>query len=111
VKLDAIPTSADKEGGGASVMIQLTRLNGHHLYLNCDLLKSAEALPDTVLTLSSGDKIVVLESCETVVRLATQFHADVLRTAWLPAVSAPFSAPPPQVPPLPPGKSTPPRHI
>ncbi len=44
-------------------MIELTRLNGSHLTINCDLIKYAEAAPDTVLTLITGEKLVVLEPC------------------------------------------------
>jgi flagellar protein FlbD len=63
-------------------MIELTRLNGQKLFVNCDLLKCAEASPDTVLTLLTGDKIVVRESCEDVVALAVSFRARVLGAAW-----------------------------
>jgi flagellar protein FlbD len=63
-------------------MIELTRLNGQKLFVNCDLLKYAEASPDTVLTLLTGDKIVVRESCEDVVALGIAFRACVLGTAW-----------------------------
>ena len=63
-------------------MIELTRLNGQSLFVNCDLLKYAEASPDTVLTLMTGDKIVVRESCEDVVALAVSFRARVLSAAW-----------------------------
>jgi flagellar protein FlbD len=63
-------------------MIELTRLNGQRLFVNCDLLKCAEASPDTVLTLLTGDKIVVRESCEAVVALAVSFRARVLGAAW-----------------------------
>jgi flagellar protein FlbD len=35
-------------------MIELTRLNGRHLAINCDLIRYAEASPDTVLTLITG---------------------------------------------------------
>ena len=69
-------------------MIQLTRLNGHKLYVNCDLLKYAEASPDTVLTLLTGEKIVVRESCEDVVALGISFRACVLSTAWPDTASA-----------------------
>jgi hypothetical protein len=41
-------------------MIELTRLNGSPLAINCDLIKYAEAAPDTVLTLITGEKLVVL---------------------------------------------------
>ena len=48
-------------------MIELTRLNGNPLYVNCDLIKWAEAAPDTLLTLINGEKIVVRESCAELV--------------------------------------------
>ena len=70
-------------------MIQLTRLNGHKLFVNCDLLKYAEASPDTTLTLLTGDKLVVLETCAEVVERATAFHAGVLCMAWPDTANAP----------------------
>jgi flagellar protein FlbD len=69
-------------------MIELTRLNGQKLFINCDLLKYAEASPDTVLTLLTGDKIVVRESCEEVIRLALLFRARILGEAWPDAAGA-----------------------
>ncbi|HWG17854.1 MAG TPA: flagellar FlbD family protein [Acidobacteriaceae bacterium] len=69
-------------------VIELTRLNGQKLYLNCDLLKYAETSPDTVLTLVTGDKIVVRESCAEVIALALAERADVLRAAWPGAAAA-----------------------
>jgi flagellar protein FlbD len=59
-------------------VIQLTRLNGNSLTVNCDLIKYAEASPDTMLTLVTGEKIVVRESCEEVTARAIQFRAQVL---------------------------------
>ena len=69
-------------------MIELTRLNGQRLFVNCDLLKYAEASPDTVLTLLTGDKIVVRESCEEIIALALSFRASVLSKAWPDAATA-----------------------
>jgi flagellar protein FlbD len=69
-------------------MIELTRLNGQKLFVNCDLLKYAEASPDTVLTLVTGDKIVVRESCDEVMALALGFRASVLGMAWPDAADA-----------------------
>jgi len=62
-------------------MIQLTRLNGNPLVVNCDLIKYAESSPDTVLTLINGEKIVVLESCEDVVNRAVAHRARVFAAA------------------------------
>ncbi len=70
-------------------MIELTRLNGAKLFVNCDLLKYAEASPDTVLTLLTGDKIVVRESCEDVITLAVSFRGRILSAAWPDSSSAP----------------------
>jgi len=69
-------------------MIELTRLNGQKLFVNCDLLKFAEASPDTVLTLLTGDKIVVRESCQEVIALALSFRARILGIAWPDAADA-----------------------
>jgi flagellar protein FlbD len=58
-------------------MIQLTRLNGNPLVVNSDLIKYAEASPDTVLSLTNGEKILVLESCEEVVCRTIAYRARV----------------------------------
>ena len=63
-------------------MIELTRLNGSPLAVNCDLIKYAEAAPDTVLTLITGEKLVVLEPCSEVSQRTLAYRAAVLRQAW-----------------------------
>ena len=59
-------------------MIQLTRLNNHQLILNSDLIKEIESAPDTMLTLVTGEKIMVLESCEQVLEKVVEFRRNVL---------------------------------
>ncbi len=71
-------------------MIVLTRLNGHAITVNSDLIKYAESSPDTVLTLITGEKIIVLESCEEVQERCMEYRADGLRRAW-PESSLPFA--------------------
>jgi flagellar protein FlbD len=63
-------------------MIELTRLNGHTFVVNSDLIKLAEAIPDTTLTLVTGEKIVVLESCADVLTRTAHYRAKVLQHAW-----------------------------
>lgn len=63
-------------------MIELTRLNGSRLDVNCDLIKYTEASPDTVLTLITGEKLIVLESCDDVSRKTLAYRASTLREAW-----------------------------
>jgi flagellar protein FlbD len=69
-------------------MIQLTRLNGSRLDVNCDLIKYAEASPDTILTLITGEKLIVLESCDDVSDRTRLYRAAVLHDAWPDAPSA-----------------------
>ncbi len=69
-------------------MIDLTRLNGHRLVINCDLIKYAEAAPDTTLSLVTGEKLLVLESCDEVITRILAFRANVLAQAWPDALSA-----------------------
>ena len=60
-------------------MIQLTRLNNHPLVVNSDLIKFVEQAPDTVITLVSGEKIVVCESAPDVLERVVQFRRSVLQ--------------------------------
>ena len=59
-------------------MIQLTRLNGIPIVLNCDVIKTAEASPDTMLTLINGEKIIVREPCEEVTERVLAYRARLL---------------------------------
>ena len=60
-------------------MIQITRLNHVPLVLNSDLIEYVEVTPDTVITLTTGQKIVVRESAEQVVREVIEFRRNILR--------------------------------
>jgi flagellar protein FlbD len=59
-------------------MIQLTKLNNQPFAVNADLIKFVEQAPDTVLTLISGEKIVVRENAEEVIRRIIEFRRIVL---------------------------------
>jgi len=59
-------------------MIELTRLNGQAMVVNSDLIKYVESSPDTMLTLIHGEKIVVSEPCEEVVRRISAYRAMLL---------------------------------
>lgn len=59
-------------------MIRLTRLNKQPMGINSDLIKFVENSPDTMITLITGEKILVLESYEQVVKLIVAFRRRVL---------------------------------
>ena len=84
-------------------MITLHRL-GHTtaepFHLNPDLIVTVEATPDTVITLTTGAKVVVAESPERVVRVRDLPRRDALRGPALRRASARAGARPPRgVPP------------
>ena len=59
-------------------MIHLTRLNNKALFVNSDLIKFVEQSPDTVVTLITGEKIVVLEKPDQVLARILEFRRSVL---------------------------------
>ncbi|MFN7994712.1 MAG: flagellar FlbD family protein [Bryobacteraceae bacterium] len=58
-------------------MIDLTRLNHRKLVLNADLIETIEATPDTVISLTTGQKLVVLEPLEEIVRRVIAFRRAI----------------------------------
>lgn len=58
-------------------MIQVTRLNGTSVVLNADLIEFVEATPDTLVSLTTGRKIMVTETVDDVVRRAVEYRAKV----------------------------------
>ena len=48
-------------------MIKVTRLNDSDLVVNTDLIEFLEAIPDTIISLTSGKKIMVKETIDEVI--------------------------------------------
>ncbi len=59
---------------GTIAMIRLTRLGGEPFVLNAELIRYVEARPDTFITLTSGERLVVRESMEEVLRRAVDYQ-------------------------------------
>ncbi len=62
-------------------MIRVTRLDGTSIVVNIDLVQWVERTPDTVLSLVSGEKLVVRESPEQLVAGVLEFRRAVHRGA------------------------------
>ena len=58
-------------------MIELTRLNGTPIVVNTDLIETVEETPDTVITLTSGKKIIVKERRQEVKNLVKSYKRDI----------------------------------
>lgn len=59
-------------------MINLTKLNDSKIVINSDLIEFVEAIPDTIVTLTTGQKIMVKESVEDVVNMVIEYKRNIL---------------------------------
>jgi len=55
-------------------VIKLTRLDGSEFLVNAELIRYVEARPDTFVTLTDGDRVVVRESLDEVMRRAVDYQ-------------------------------------
>jgi flagellar protein FlbD len=55
-------------------MIKLTRLGGEPFILNADLIRYVESRPDTYVTLTTGERVVVTETMDEVVARAVRYQ-------------------------------------
>ncbi len=68
-------------------MIKLTRISKASLILNSDLIEHIDQTPATVITLISGQKLMVIETAEEVVEKVVEFRRTVLPYVPLAAVN------------------------
>ena len=54
-------------------MIKVTRLNDAQLVINADLIEFVEAIPDTIISLTTGKKIMVKESIDEIIDRVAHF--------------------------------------
>jgi flagellar protein FlbD len=58
-------------------VISLRRLNGSAFVLNADLIEQIESTPDTVITLTTGNNIIVKESLDEVIERIVAYRRRV----------------------------------
>ena len=58
-------------------MIELTKLNGVKILVNPHLFETVEETPDTVITLTTGKKIIVKESRQDVKNLVKSYRKEI----------------------------------
>jgi flagellar protein FlbD len=70
----------------AGCMIRLTRLNRETFYLNPDLIQEVETTPDTVVGLTTGTRIVVLQTPEELIEQVIEYKRRISKFAIGPNV-------------------------
>ncbi len=58
-------------------MIEVTRLNGTKILINPDLIEFVEETPDTVISFTTGRKIIVKESRQEIKNLVKLYRKDI----------------------------------
>jgi flagellar protein FlbD len=58
-------------------MIEVTKLNNIKILINADLIEAVEETPDTVISFSTGKKIVVKESRQDIKNLVISYKKEI----------------------------------
>ena len=64
-------------------MIDVTKMNGLEFTINADLIEVIEEVPDTVITLTTGKKIMVKESRLQIKSLVKNYKREIFTGAIL----------------------------
>lgn len=68
-------------------MIHLTRINHVPLVVNSDLIEHIETTPDTIISLTNGQKLVVLEPVDEVINRVVAFRRAIFQCNGLKPVA------------------------
>lgn len=58
-------------------MIKVTRLNNEPIYLNSALIEFIEATPDTMITLTTGKKVIVKENIDDIIERIVEYNSKI----------------------------------
>jgi flagellar protein FlbD len=64
--------------GEGKATIHVTRLNQSSIVLNCDLIEQIESTPDTLITLTNNQKLIVLETADEIVERIRRYRRSIL---------------------------------
>jgi flagellar protein FlbD len=68
-------------------MISVTRLDGSAIMLNADLIMTIERTPDTLVALTTGDRMLLRETPEQIVDRITRYRQELMRAGSIVSVS------------------------
>lgn len=58
-------------------MIKLNRLNGQELVINAELIELIEAKPDTIITLTTGEKYIVQNAVDEIIEKTKEYRRSL----------------------------------
>lgn len=60
-------------------MIKLTKINGSVIYINPDLINNFECNPNTIIHMTTGEKLIVKENPEEIVNIIVEFKRRIFK--------------------------------
>lgn len=65
-------------------MIKVTRLNSSELVVNCDMIEFVEAIPETMISLITGKKIIISEDVNEIINRVAEFKSKAGNPVYKP---------------------------
>ena len=59
------------------MMIKVTRLSGEEIIVNANLIQYVESKPDTYISLTTSDRLVVREPMEEIIRRCLEYSRSI----------------------------------
>ncbi len=69
-------------------MIKVTRINDKELVINADLIEFVESTPDTMISLTTGKKIIVKETIDEVIARVAGFKRSSAHRVSIPGAGS-----------------------
>ncbi len=68
---------AELTGEWRGIMIKVTKLNGDIVYINSNLIEFIEEIPDTMITLTTGKKIILKDDVEDIIDRIIEYNRKI----------------------------------
>lgn len=62
-------------------MIACKKINGQNIYINAELIEFIESTPDTIITTTTGKKIIVLDTVDEVIQRIIDYKKKIFEGA------------------------------
>lgn len=63
-------------------MIKVTRLNDKEFVINTEIIEFIESTPDTVITTTTGKKVIVKEDVDEVIKRVVEFKRKIFQGSY-----------------------------
>ncbi len=64
-------------------MIVCKKINGQNIYINAELIEFIESTPDTIITTTTGKKIIVLDTVEEIIERIVKYKKKIFEGATI----------------------------